>query len=65
MMLESVCNKPVKDFYAWRKNLSFIYKQWELKESFQAGNGRLSLKAVSRGIGRMDLNVLRSAGGVD
>lgn len=59
------CNRLVKDFCARRKNSIFIYKQWEVQKRFQAGNGMLSLKAGSRGIGRMDLHVLRRVGGVD
>ena len=58
-----VCNKLGNDFYAWRKNLSFIYKQWEVKKSFQAGNDMLTLKDVSQGRVRMDFSVLRSVGG--
>lgn len=37
MMLEGICNKPGKDFYAWRKSLSFIYKQREVKKAFRQG----------------------------
>lgn len=61
-MLQSIYNKFVKDFYAWRKNLSFIYKQWEGEKNVQAGNGMLTLKDVSQGSVRMDLSVLRSRG---
>ena len=64
-MLEDMGNKFVKDFYAWRKNLSFISRQWEVKTSFQAGNGMLTLKDVFQGNVRMDLSVLRSVGRVD
>lgn len=42
-------------FLCLEKNLSFIYKQWEVKKSFQAGTGMLTLKDVSQANVRMDL----------